>query len=114
MGEKERNIINLRLSTLAENERLFRINSGMGWAGNAVRKGDIVLIKNPYPLHAAPEGWPDLTGWTTITITPDMIGQRVAVWTGEEIKATGRLSKAQERFKEIIERMGGIFRILKP
>ena len=114
MGQKERNIINLRLSTLDADTRLFRINSGMGWAGNAVRKGDIVIIKNPFPLHAAPEGYPDLSGWTSIVITPDMVGKRVAVWTGEEVKATGRLSVAQERFRDIVERMGGIFRVLKP
>ena len=114
MGQKERNIINLRLSTLDADTRLFRINSGMGWAGKAVRKGDIVIIKNPFPLHAAPEGYPDLSGWTSIVITPDMVGQRVAVWTGEEVKATGRLSVAQERFRDIVERMGGIFRVLKP
>jgi hypothetical protein len=37
----------------------------------------------------------------------------VAVFTGEEVKATGKLGPAQERFKSIIEKMGGIHRTLK-
>ncbi len=114
MGQKERDIINDRLAHLAPNERLFRINAGMGWAGKAVRKGDIIVIKNPYPLHAAPEGWGDLTGWTSIDVTPEMTGRRLAVFTMEEAKATGRLSDEQLAFKEIIERMGGLFRIIAP
>lgn len=112
MGRKERDRINERLMSLAENERMFRINAGMGWAGQVTRRGRFVVIDNPRPFHGAPDGFPDLAGWTTITVTPDMVGQRVAVFTGEEVKATGRLSHAQERFKSIIEKMGGIHRIL--
>ena len=72
----------------------------------------MMIIKNPFPLHAAPEGWGDLVGWTSVKITPDMVGQTMAIFTMEEVKATGKLSKAQERFRDIILRMGGIFRVL--
>ncbi len=114
MGAKEQEIIKKRLLCLSENERLFRINSGMGWIGEVVRHdGNIIILKNPRPLHAAPEGWPDLSGWTEIEITPDMIGQKIAVFTAEEVKATGRLSKRQRFFRDIILRMGGFFRVLK-
>lgn len=112
MASKEREIIQKRLLNLSSNERLFRINAGMGWCGRSVRRGNCLIIENPYPLHAAPEGWPDLCGWTEIEITPDMVGQKVAVFTGEEIKATGKLSKQQTAFKYLIERMGGIFRVI--
>jgi hypothetical protein len=112
MGHKERDLISERLAHLAPNERLFRINAGMGWAGRAVRVGDKVVIKNPYPLHAAPEGWPDLCGWRSVTITPDMVGQTVAVFVGEEVKATGKASARQSAFGDLIKRMGGIFRII--
>jgi len=115
MADKERDIINDRLINLPENTRLFRINAGMGWTGKiAQHTGKMVVIKNPYPLHAAPTGWPDLCGWTSVTITPDMVGQTVAVFTGEEVKATGKLSEEQNKFKEIITRMGGFFRTLTP
>jgi hypothetical protein len=122
MGIKEKEIINKRLTNLENNERLFRINAGMGWVGKEIwiskdcvsrlKKGDLV-IKNPSALHAAPEGWPDLAGWTEIEITEDMIGKKIAVFTAEEIKATGKLSKMQKKYKEIILRMGGIFRVIK-
>jgi hypothetical protein len=65
-------------------------------------------------LHAAPEHWPDLAGWTSVIVTPDMIGQKVAIFTGEEVKAgKDRLSKGQRKFGELIERMGGVFRVVR-
>lgn len=114
MGQKERDIINPRLISLADNERLFRSNAGMAWAGNAVRKGDITIIKNARPFHGMPTGWPDLTGWTSVTITPDMVGKTVAIFTAEEVKATGKIipGSEQDGFREIITRMGGIHRVL--
>jgi len=114
MADKERDIIQDRLLNLKENERLFRINAGMGWVGKIVKHtGNMLILKNPRPLRAAPTGWPDLCGWTEIEITSDMVGQRMAIFTGEEVKATGKLSAKQNKFKEIILRMGGYFRVLK-
>ncbi len=115
MGQKENKIKNERLLSLNENERLFRINSGMGWAGESTRKGNFIIIKNPRPFHGAPTGWPDLCGWTTIEITPDMVGKKIAVFTGEEIKAGKQKIKPgslQDDFQQIILKMGGIFRVL--
>lgn len=112
MGAPERDIINNFLSNLPENMRMFRINAGMGYAGKATKKGEFTIIKNAYPFHAAPEGWPDLTGWTSVIITPDMVGQRIAIFTGIEVKASGKLRQKQELFKNLIERMGGIFKTL--
>jgi hypothetical protein len=111
MSQPEKSKIKEILSTLPENKRLFRINSGMGWAGKFSWNGEYGVIKNPRPLHAAPTGWPDLCGWESITITPDMVGKKVAVFVGEEVKMTGRLSREQKIFKELLERMGGIFRV---
>lgn len=110
MGYKEKNLINEYLSNLPENMRMFRTNSGMGWTGKSVRKGDITAIKNARPFHGMPEGWPDLTGWTEIEITPEMVGQKVAVFSVVEVK-TGKLklSDKQNKFKELILKMGGRF-----
>lgn len=113
MGARERNLINARLSTLSGNERLFRANAGMAWAGVAVKKGAITVIKNARPFHGMPDGFPDLVGWTEVEITPDMVGKTIAIFTAEEVKSDGsKLNTDQERFRDIILRMGGIHRVI--
>jgi hypothetical protein len=106
--------MNERLDTLPQNARLFRINAGSAWAGEIIKRtADMIILKNPRPFHGAPKGWPDLAGWETVTVTPEMVGKKVAIFLGEEVKLTGGLNKYQKFFKEIIENMGGIFRVLK-
>jgi hypothetical protein len=112
MGHPERDLINEKLLSLPDNERLFRCNSGFGWTGTSIKKGDILIIKNPRPFRGMPPGWPDLCGWRTVEITPDMVGKRVAVFYAVEVKATGRLSKIQKSMQILIEKMGGIFEII--
>lgn len=115
MGHKEKQIINNRLKNLADNERLFRTNSGMAWVGSEyVRKGDILIIKHPRPFHGLPTGWPDLTGFTQKIITLNMVGQKTAIFTVEEAKSGNQgLTKEQEMFKELIVRMGGEYNIIR-
>ena len=110
MGQKERDIIDDILINLSPERRLFRANCGLGWTGESAWKGKFLIIKNARPFHGMPEGMPDLIGWTETEITPDMVGQRVAIFTGIEIK-TGRQKikpgSDQDKFREIILRMGG-------
>jgi len=109
-GEKIREI----LACLSPAKRLFRINAGMGWVGKIVRReGNILILKDPRPLHAAPKGWPDLSGWESITVTPEMVGQKIAVFTGIEVKVTGNLRPEQANFKKILEDQGGIFEVVR-
>ena len=54
-------------------------------------------------------GSADLIGWRTITITPEMVGTRVAVFTSLEIKTpTGRLTPAQHNWLGAVRSAGGI------
>jgi len=54
-------------------------------------------------------GSSDLIGWTTRTVTPDMVGQRIAVFTAIEVKTlTGQTTDAQAHFLETVHRAGGI------
>ncbi len=115
MSEKDR--INQRLLDLPPHERLFRINAGLGWQGDKItRKGDIMLIQNPRPLQAGPPGWPDCNGWHSLQITDHMVGQTVAVFLAEEHKRdkNDQLNKDQRRLKNLIEKMGGIYRVIRP
>jgi len=114
MAEKEKELINKRLLSLNPNERLFRSNAGLAWVGSEyVRKGNILIIKNPRPFHGMPIGWPDLTGFTEKIITPEMIDTNIAIFTVNEAKATGRLSKEQKMIQELILRMGGIYEVIR-
>ena len=55
------------------------------------------------------KGSADLIGWTTRTITPDMVGQQVAVFTSIEVKtATGRLRPEQRQWLNAVQAAGGI------
>lgn len=55
------------------------------------------------------KGSADLIGWTTRTITPEMVGQQVAVFTSIEVKsATGRLRPEQQQWLDAVQAAGGI------
>jgi len=54
-------------------------------------------------------GSADLIGWRTITVTPEMVGQRIAVFTSIEVKTpTGRLTPAQSAWLGAVHTAGGI------
>ena len=100
---------------------LFRANSGRAWVGHGAPRrltdGSVVLagarpvalglgLANGDPVV----GQSDLIGWRTITITPDMVGCRVAVIAAIECKRTegGRVSADQRKWIETVQRAGGI------
>jgi len=90
--------------------RLFRINSGMGWVGKILsHTPDLIVLERPRPFHGAPPGSADLLGWHTVTVTPEMVGRRLAVFVAIEVKsATGRATAEQQNFGEAVRRAGGI------
>jgi hypothetical protein len=54
-------------------------------------------------------GSADLIGWRTVTVTPEMVGQRIAVFTSLEVKTpSGRLSPAQTHWLHAVRTAGGI------
>lgn len=56
----------------------------------------------------------DLIGWTEIIITPEMIGQKIAVFTSVEIKTKNdRMSEKQKLWFRAVKRSGGISEIHK-
>lgn len=62
----------------------------------------------------ASPGGSDLIGYRSITITPDMVGRTVAVFTAVEVKTdTGRATPAQRNFIDHIRRAGGIAAIVR-
>lgn len=84
--------------------RLWRNNRGLFYtmAGQKVRAG----------LEAG--GSSDLIGYTTIEITPEMVGKKIAVFTAVEMKRktwkkpTSDTEKQQATFIEHVSKNGGI------
>jgi len=54
-------------------------------------------------------GSADLIGWRTITVTPEMVGHRIAVFTSIEIKLpNGRIRPEQHAWQRTVSAAGGI------
>src|ERR1700722_4368372 len=60
-------------------------------------------LKNPRIVSAGcgPTGMPDYLGWTEVTITPDMVGQKIAVFTAAEIKRFDNPSRVRATVEQI-------------
>ena len=54
-------------------------------------------------------GSADLIGWRTVTVTPDMVGSQLAVFTSIEVKTpTGRVRPDQHAWLAAVQSAGGI------
>lgn len=96
--------------------RLFRQNTGLGWVGKIFRKtADRIILDNPRPLHAGLcKGSSDIIGWTPCVITPEMVGQTVAVFTAFEVKTNGVVTtKEQGAFVDAVRNAGGIAAVVR-
>ena len=93
------NRIRLALSAECRDVVMFRNHCG---ALKDSRTGRLVTF------GLAP-GSPDLVGWKTLQITPDMVGASVAVFCGIEIKTQdGAVRADQVRFLDRLSAAGGI------
>ena len=92
----------IRLALGKDNVRLFRNNTGalMDQNGRLVTFG---LCK----------GSSDLIGFKTITITPEMVGAELAVFTAIEVKDKGHATKYQKNFIDVVKKAGGIAGVAK-
>jgi hypothetical protein len=98
----------------AETDLQQRIRLALG------TRSDLRLFRNqvgqlPDPRTGRPvqfglaRGSADLIGWRTITVTPDMVGQQLAVFTSIEVKTpTGRIQPEQHAWQRTVSAAGGI------
>lgn len=108
---RESNLDRLILRELSRDDvRLFRNVVGTGWQGQVVRRdGDLLVLKNPRPINAGLcVGSLDLIGWRSMVITPEMVGQRVAIFAAIEDKVGRRqATEEQKNFIEVVTGFGG-------
>ena len=92
----------IRLAVGSGDVRLFRNNTGalLDMQGRLVKFG---LCK----------GSSDLIGFRSITITPDMVGQKIAVFSAIEVKDKGKATVDQRNFINIINNAGGYAGVAK-
>ena len=90
---------------------LFRANVGEAWTGTLVSSSlHRVTIENTRRFRSGlPVGFPDLFGFRTIEVTPEMIGKKLAVFVFLEVKKPGgRTSKAQKKMHAFLQSAGAI------
>jgi len=76
--------------------------------------GFYVQDGRPIRYGIANPGGADLIGWTSLEVTPEMVGKRIAVITALEVKTEkGRPTPDQLRFIEAVRRAGGIAEIVR-
>ena len=98
----------------AETDLQQRIRLALG------TRSDLRLFRNqvgqlPDPRTGRPvqfglaRGSADLIGWRTITVTPDMVGRQLAVFTSIEVKTpTGRIRPEQQAWLDVVRSGGGL------
>lgn len=81
-------------------------------AGCVLHRNNIGSYKDPsgrwIQYGVCNPGGSDLIGWTPVTVTADMVGHRLAVFTAVEVKAArGKPSPAQVNFIDAVTKAGG-------
>ena len=104
-GHRERTIMRRILLALCRitGVRLFRNNIGLAKYPDGSR------VK-----YGLCPGSADLIGWRSMTVTPDMVGRKVAVFMAVETKAArGRVTAGQENFIDRVREAGGIAGVVR-
>jgi hypothetical protein len=88
----------IRLAVASPNIRLFRNNVGK------IKDATGRLV-----TFGLCNGSADLIGFKSVTITPEMVGQNIAVFVSLEVKTPkGKISEPQQAWCDMVARRGGI------
>lgn len=96
--------------------RLFRNSVALGWVGNFAGQSEGVTLlrnarRNSFGLAV---GSGDLIGWKTVTVTPDMVGKKLAVFSSLELKAPrGKIREEQLNWDRAVNLAGGLSGIVR-
>lgn len=109
--------IRLAIARECKHMRMFRNNVGEAWAGKVLKTNEdrTILLRDPYRVvYGLALGSSDLIGWTSMLVTPEMVGHRVAIFTSGEVKLPGKpLPEHQQKWLRAVKEAGGIGRTLR-
>ena len=98
------NRIRLAVSSQCGDVTMFRNHTG---ALRDPRTGQMVRF------GLAP-GSPDLVGWKSVVVTEEMVGQRLAIFCGLEVKIpSGRVREDQVKFLDRLRSAGGVAAVVR-
>lgn len=109
----------IRLAAAKLGYTLWRNNRGKAYQGKRIRDQDREVTLANYRLiefGVGGNGGSDLIGFRSVTITQEMVGLTVAVFTAFECKRTqGRsnVSKDQQKYIDFVNVNGGIAAVVK-
>jgi hypothetical protein len=94
----------------ARTQQEIRLAAGQG--GSVLFRNNVGSYKDPtgrwIQYGVCNPGGSDLIGWTPVTVTPDMVGRQLAVFTAVEVKSQrGAASKPQVNFIDAVTGAGG-------
>jgi hypothetical protein len=95
---------------------LFRNNQGTGVTGQIIKSPDGFYVKHGRVVQfgVCNPGGSDLIGWQSVTVTPDMIGKKIAVFVALEVKTpTGKPTPEQMNFIRQVRAAGGFGGIVR-
>jgi len=125
-NNKETEIQRRIMLAASQNEAVtFRNNTGNAVAGSHMRRidkdstqllraGDWVVSHGSRIQYGLCVGSSDLIGWRTVTVTPEMVGSKLAVFTALEVKTEkGKATEDQERFLSAVQSAGGLAGVVR-
>ncbi len=102
----------IRLAAPHHNARLFRNQVGQYFIHD--EKGEIHVVggkkvRGRWIKYGLGKGSPDLIGWKTVKITPEMVGEKIAIFIVVEVKREGKTPRRnQKAWIQAIETAGGL------
>jgi len=101
---------------VSETELLRRVQVAVSVLGARLFRNHVGLFytRTGVPVKIGTVGTADLLGWVTITVTPALVGKKLAIFLALEAKSpTGRVTAAQSVFLETVRRAGGIGAVVR-
>lgn len=107
-------ILNILFLSQSENQIQQEIRLAVGQEKNLrLFRNETGSLPNPrtgkWVDFGLAKGSSDLIGFKTVEVTPDMVGEKLAVFISLEVKnKRGKLSELQHNWLQVVKRAGGI------